>query len=264
MVTSQTAQITAADRLRGLAILLAAVAQILAGYLPILLDWQVTISDRSAAFRTPLVPAGYAFTIWGPLFLWLLALSVWQVLRPQFALALLRPVGWWIALLFTIAALWELYVPWQSLDWVSAALLLVALTIVLGVAFFLRRQPALTQGERWLLVFPIFALAGWLTAAFFANLSSTLLAVGPVWLNPEKLPVALVLLALLFALGASVALRLASYAYVIPLAWALIAVVVSNLTWANLPPLALAAGCSALLVLAAPLLSRKKQRGTPR
>ncbi len=258
MVASASEQITAADRLRAVAILLAAVAQILAGYLPILLDWQVTISDRSAALRTPLVPAGYAFAIWGPLFLWLLALSLWQLLRPRFALALLRRIGWWIALLFGISAIWEVYVPWQTLDWVSAALLLSALGIAIGVSFVLRRQEQLSSEERWLLAFPLFALAGWLTAAFFANLSSSLLADGPVWLSPLELPVALSLLALLFALGASVALRLASYAYVLPLTWALVAVLVSNVTWAYLPPLALAAGFCALLVLVAPLLGRRR------
>ncbi|MEQ8654074.1 MAG: hypothetical protein RIC87_16535 [Kiloniellales bacterium] len=257
MVVAETAQITPADRLRGIALLLAAVAQILAGYLPILLDWPVTISDRSAALRTPLVPAGYAFSIWGLLFAWLLALSAWQLLQPRFALLQLRRVGWWIAVLFTIAAVWELYVPWQTLDWVSAILLLAALGIALGVSFVLHRDQGLTTSERWLLAYPLYALAGWLTAAFFANLSSTLMAAGPVWLNPVRLPVALALLAILFVLGASVALRLGAYAYVLPLVWALAAVAVSNLTWAYMPPLAIAAGVSALLLLAAPLLSRR-------
>ncbi len=258
MVDPDRQRIVLSDRLRAIVLLLAAIAQVLAGYLPILLEWQVTISDRSASLRTPLVPAGYAFSIWGLLFLWLLALAVWQTLRPQLSSLLLRSCGWWIALLFAIQTVWELYVPWQNLDWVSALLLLAALGIALGLAFVLRRSPPSSKAERWLLVYPIMALAGWLTAAFFANLSSTLLFAGPTWLSPTELAVDLALLALLFTLGASVALRLASYAYVLPLAWALVAVGVSNVTWAYLPPLALAAGFCALLLLAAPLLARNR------
>ncbi len=256
MERSIARDITAGDRLRAGALFLAALAQILAGYLPILLDWPLTISERAAEMRTPLVPAGYAFSIWGPLFLWLLALAVWQGLQANLAAPLLRTSGWWIALLFTVNTLWELYVPWRGLDWGSSLLLLLALCLVLGLCFALRRQDAPGRVERWLLVYPAMALAGWLTAAFFANLSSTLLAVGPIWLSPLELPVSLALLALLFALGVSVGLRLGSYAYVLPLVWAFAAVTVSNVTWAYLPPLALAAAFSALLLLLAPLLAR--------
>ncbi len=240
------------DALRAALLVAAAVVQILVGYLPILLDWPVTIAARSAALRTPLVPAGYAFAIWGPLFLWFLVLAVRQALPDE--RARLPRAGWLIALVFALNAAWELYVPWRNLDWGSSLILLVALCLALGLGIVLGDRLTGAR-DRWFLVYPLQALAGWLTAAFFANLSSTLALAG---LTVQTPAVSLLLLALLLVLAAAAALRMASYAYVLPAVWALVALVVSNLTWADNPLVAVAAGLGAILLLGLPLLRRSR------
>lgn len=241
------------DALRATLLLAAAVAQILAGYLPILLDWPVTIAARSAELRTPLVPAGYAFAIWGPLFLWFLVLAVRQALPGE--RARLPRAGWLIALVFALNAAWEVYVPWRDLDWGSSLILLASLCLALGLGIALGDRLTAAR-DRWFLVYPLQALAGWLTAAFFANLSSTLVLAG---LTSEGSTVSLLLLALLLVVAVAAALRMASYAYVLPAVWALIALVVSNLTWADNPLMAITAGLGAVLLLGLPLLRRGRR-----
>jgi len=64
-----------------------------AGYLPILLDWPMTIAGRSAAVSTPLVPAGYACIIWAPLSLRLSVLAFWRTRLQGRTLDLCRPAA---------------------------------------------------------------------------------------------------------------------------------------------------------------------------
>ncbi|MBC6416803.1 MAG: hypothetical protein GDA47_03160, partial [Rhodospirillales bacterium] len=217
----------------------------------------MTIADRSAAVRTPLVPAGYAFIIWAPLFLGLSMLAFWLTRPPG------RTLGPGVALpliaILALNGLWEVYVPLRGLDSGSAGILFVSLLLSLGLSLRVAPCSARNWQERWLLALPILALAGWLTAAFFANLSSMLLASGVAWIDPNRLPVALTLLALLFALGFAMALRLASYAYVLPLVWALAAVTVSNVTWFERYTIAVAAALAGLILLAIPPIARLRR-----
>src|SRR5512138_3929929 len=78
-----------------LSVLLALTVNILASALP--LNGQNTgeISDR---FKVYFVPAGYVFSIWGLIYIGLIAYAVYQALPSQRENPRLRATGWWIAL----------------------------------------------------------------------------------------------------------------------------------------------------------------------
>jgi benzodiazapine receptor len=87
------------DRLRQLSVVLTVlvtiVVNVLANALPINGLDQRQISDR---FRVYFVPAGYAFSIWGLIYIGLVAFAILQALPSQRQNPRLRAVGWWVVL----------------------------------------------------------------------------------------------------------------------------------------------------------------------
>ena len=87
------------DTLRQISVILTILATIvvnaLANALPINGQNTGQISDR---FQVYFVPAGYVFSIWGLIYLGLIAFAIFQALPSQRENPRLRRVGWWIAL----------------------------------------------------------------------------------------------------------------------------------------------------------------------
>src|SRR4030066_1737604 len=87
------------DNLRQISVILTILATIvvnaLANALPINAQNTGQISDR---FHVYFFPAGYVFSIWGLIYLGLIAFAIFQALPSQRENPRLRKVGWWIAL----------------------------------------------------------------------------------------------------------------------------------------------------------------------
>lgn len=185
----------------------------------------------------PVQPAGYAFSIWGLIYAWLIVSAGyglwrraddpgWQAARPALLASLTGGVFWlWVA---------ERTVPGATLlIWAMLATALVALVRT-------------TPRDRWLLQAPVAIYAGWLTAA--SCVSVGLILAGWGWTGQTT--AALLSLALALALGIAVQMRLPrSPEYGLTLVWALIAVMVSNVHPLNLL-VAVLAGVGALMMTA--------------
>ena len=247
-----TDPIRAADRIRARSVLALAVGQIVTTASPLIFGFSETVPSRAEAVEHSLVPAIYAFAIWSLIYLGALVFAVWQVLPRNLANPLARRIGWLAAAMYAINTVWQIWVPAFGLDWVSAVLLAgeAALGIVaLGRIRDLGR--ALTGFERWGAVAPLGLLTGWVTAASFVGLSSTLIATGSTLADPRQLPVAAALLsgAIVFCAFAVNATR--SWFQAAGIVWALVAIAVANVLRAPEPMLALiAAGGVGLVLLA--------------
>lgn len=166
------------DQLRRLLLLLLPVAQILAALLPAF-GIGTSMAAVSAASRTPVVPAGYAFSIWGVIFALSLAYGIWQALPANRGSALARRTGWPLAGAFAADTLWQ--VVSQISGRVGFGLLvviLIGLACALVALFLARGTPEDGLGARWIVAPLTGLLAGWLTAAAFVNLSSAARAAG--------------------------------------------------------------------------------------
>ena len=157
-----------------LAIVLAVVFQIGAGFLPSLGVGE-EIGSRSDAVRSLITPAGWAFAIWGPLFFGSVLFAIYQLLPAQRDDTLLARVGWPAAGVFAANGAWSVYVQSFDLTAISVAIIVAGLICVLTpylriVAF----ERPFTVAERWLVMLPLCALAAWLTAATIVNIASTL------------------------------------------------------------------------------------------
>lgn len=155
------------------AIILAVVIQIGAGFLPQIGIGQ-EIGERSDAVRTLITPVGWAFAIWGPLFVLSVLFAIWQALPKQKNNGLLAQIGWPAAIALAAQGVWSTYTQIDNLTFVSVAIILVSLAALSYVARALASAPSLTPAER-LFAAPAFtALAAWLTAASVVNVAAML------------------------------------------------------------------------------------------
>jgi pimeloyl-ACP methyl ester carboxylesterase len=248
----------ALDALRAGLVLLLAIGQALMAFWPDLRGWPDTISTRSAALDTPVVPVPPTFAIWGLIFLSCGAFAVWQALPANWGDPLLREVGWIALALFAGNVLWEAWVPRRGLDWTSVAIVVGELTLALWLLFAVTAA-GLSGWEWWLVAFPFGLFAGWVSAATFVNLSSTMMrpfagrpvrTTGP---DPRRPAVALALIGGAAALGLVVSLLSGAWPYALAVTWALGGIVLANRSRTTIGGTAVAGALAvALAVLASP------------
>lgn len=242
------------DRTRRLIVLASALFAVVAGQLQQFAGLGQTPAEFSADSDATLRVVGWAFAIWGPIYLGLIAYAVRQVL-PQTGesdvirwfgwpsvLALLG-IGWWI-----LAAAWDAEVATIVLIFGSLIVLLIPL---LGHAGAIRALPR-SDRDRWLTVWPLAALAGWLTVASPVNLLTVATGNGdlPSALPPTAWAVAALAVVTIFAL--LVTWRTRVWAYPVPVAWGLLGVFVAEQAKGN-ATLAFGALAASLIVLGAAL-----------
>ncbi|WP_312690073.1 hypothetical protein [Brevundimonas nasdae] len=245
---------TPAQRTRRMIVLLAALFAIAAPIIQNLAGLGLTQAEFAADGNTTLRVAGYAFSIWGLLYLGLLAYAVRQVLPQTGESTLINRLGWpSVVTLFgigfwIIVAAMNLKAASVIIIFASLIALLVPLLVFGGTIQALGRF----DRDRMLTVWPLAGLAGWLTVAAPLNLITTATAFDalPTALTPTGWAVAAVVVTALIAIG--VTARLRTLAYPLPVAWGLLGAFVAEQP--DNPALAFTALAAAILVLLAGVL----------
>ncbi|SDX97094.1 hypothetical protein [Citreimonas salinaria] len=164
----------------------------------------------------PVQPAGYAFSIWGLIYVWLIASALfglfrrmddpdWAPMRAPLVVSLVIGSVWlWVAQMSPVAA--------TVLIWVMLAGALLSLFRV-------------GDTDRWLQQAPVAIYAGWLTAASCVSLG--LLLAGYGWLGETPAALVALGLALVLAIATQYALHRAPE-YGVTVIWALVGVIVAN------------------------------------
>jgi hypothetical protein len=184
----------------------------------------------------PVQPAGYAFSIWGLIYVWLIVGMGWGLWKRREDY-LWHDMRLPLALSLFVGCFW-LAVAVASPVW--AAVLIWVMLITALYALF--RSPRVDRGFAAL---PVGLYAGWLSAASCVSLG--LLAAGYGWMSGPTAGLVFVGLAIVIAAGVQSSLMRAP-TYGIAVIWALIAVVVANM--ATAPSVAaLAAGGAIALIL---------------
>jgi hypothetical protein len=163
------------DILRQFAVVLTAISQVYFSY---------TIGREVGGIaqenRSLILPASYAFSIWGAIFLLCLLYAVYQALPANRESPIFQAVGWWSAGAFLCNTLWnQIFINRQ---FVLSQIVIFCGLVCAGMAFFRFVRTAspgrLTSIENWI-VGPAFGLLfGWLTAANIVGLASVLVAKG--------------------------------------------------------------------------------------
>jgi hypothetical protein len=194
--------------------------------------------------RPAILPAGYAFSIWGLIYAWLVIHGGFGLWRRA------EDAGWDRVRLpligsLAVGTIW-LWVATRS-PIVASVLIAVMLALALAALIRARREP-----DRWLLLAPIAIYAGWLTAA--TGVSVGILLAGHGWLPDTWAAVVMLSAALVLAAGMQWYLGRAPE-YGLTVIWALVAVIVANGN-GNLAVSALAAAGIAGMALIAGLARR--------
>jgi hypothetical protein len=255
----------AVDWLRQLANVVAAVGQIAAA-------WYVVrartdqFTQPFAGGDPPVIPAEYAFSIWGLIYAGAVAYATWQALPRNAARPLLRRIGWFTAIAFAATGAWVLVAQQPERVWYTVALLLL-LTGALGAALWqIVRERArivepFSRADRLLLVAPLSVFAGWGSVACFANIASALRVTGVT--APGRAETLLGLGMIVTAsLGAALATRVlrGNRWYAGTVVWALVGIAVGSVTGARRPvnfTVAVVALAGAVLVATAGLARRR-------
>ena len=197
-----------------------------------------TAGEVSALVEIPFTPAGYVFSIWGLIYLGLLAYSLWQ-LRPASAGsrrldAIVTPY------LVSAAANMAWIFCWHWLRFGDALLVILVLLVSLVLIYRrLRREPPASPAERWIVDATFSLYCGWLCVATLANLGVWLESIDgwPFGLDATSWSVAtLVFAASVFAI---VGLRTRDVVYVAVLVWAAVGIalrdeqvqIVASIAW---------------------------------
>ena len=247
--------VTVLDRLRAVLVLVGAVSQMVLGYLPDLLGWENSIAQRSAEARTPLVPAGWAFAIWAPLFLGSIAFAVYHALPSQLRDPLMRKIGWLVAAAFAGNSAWSLYTPINGLDWTGFILLEMILVSLLLAVLVIRRAGRLSVG-RTVALAPIYGLAGWISIASPVAISQVAAFTGWNPLGLSAATSAYLTLAVGAALAFGFSLVARSWVYTGAIAWGLFGVFMINRPQ-GMDALAYTALALAALVLVAAFIGKR-------
>lgn len=147
------------------------VVNVLANALPINGLNTGEISDR---FQVYFVPAGYVFSIWGVIYLGLIAFAVFQALPSQRENLRLEATGWWIVLAGVANSAWIFLWHYEQFPLTLIAMLaLLAALIVTYLRLGIGRG-AVSAAETWAARVPFSVYLGWITVATVANVTSLL------------------------------------------------------------------------------------------
>ncbi len=185
----------------------------------------------------PIQPAGYAFSIWGLIYLWLILHAGYGLLAHADDPAWDAP-RWPLFLSLAIGASWLAVAERDPI--LATILIWIMLAAALAALAMTRSQP-----DRWLLQAPLAVYAGWLTAASCASLGIT--GAGFGWIT-DGLGWAVIGLGLALGIGilVQVLLRRAPE-FGLTIAWAVAAIAVNN--WDDHVEVAVIAVAGTLLML---------------
>ncbi|GAD54956.1 hypothetical protein [Limimaricola cinnabarinus] len=182
----------------------------------------------------PVQPAGWAFSIWGLIYLWLIVSAAYGVRKRP------RAEDWRRARLPLLVAL-GIGTPWLAIA--NASAIWATITIFIMAAGAIGAFLMAPERDVWLARVPYGIFAGWLSAASFVSLGSTAAGYGLV-MNQTGWAILCIILATLLALAVqSHRPRAASYGLTV--AWALMAIVVAN--GFNVPGVVALASLAAIL-----------------
>ncbi|MBU6119296.1 tryptophan-rich sensory protein [Hymenobacter siberiensis] len=219
-----------------------------------------TMGAVSAKYPTLFTPAGYAFSIWGLIFLALTIYAVWQLLPAQRRISLPDALAKPLTLASVATGAWVVLFAYELiLPSVGVMLLILGCLIV---AYGRARRRIFADAAPALAGVPFSLYLGWISVASVINITIGLQQLG--WQTAEGASVTLTLglIFVVVALGLIMSRVFRDMVFPLVVAWALVAVWVVRLR--EVPELGWAALIGAAVVaIAGVVLSRLGGRKTP-
>lgn len=238
-----------ADHLRQALVLLFALAQIPISIATTYGGLDFVESTQSFFTNPPIVPASYAFSIWGLIYAWTIVYAIYQFLPSQLKNKRFRRIGWLSALSFAGTSLWLVFALYNK-AWLTMATMLVILGALLMIMRDFMEHPSLDSNEKLLVFAPLSVFAGWISVATFANLASVLAYSGWYFYGAFELSWTLGFI-LAAGLLSSLLTRAThrNWGYSLTVLWGLAGIIVANMQAGNSQIVALTSLISLILFL---------------
>jgi hypothetical protein len=219
------------------------------------------ISDR---FQVYFVPAGYVFSIWGVIYIGLIAYAIYQAMPAQRQNPRLQATGWWVALGGLANIAWIFLWHYELFPLTIIAMLILLATLIVTYQRLGIGRTRVSPGERWAVHLPFSIYLGWITVATVANITSLL-----YYLNwdgfglPPEVWMWIVLAAVL-AIAVLMNFTRRDIAYTLVILWALAGIAIKHAAVAEVAiPTWITFGLVALTLGAAYLLRKPEQELKP-
>jgi hypothetical protein len=239
-----------------LAMLAALTVNILSNALPLNGLNTGDISDR---FRVFFVPAGYVFSIWGPIYIGWIAFIVFQFRRAQKESPRMRALGYWFALSCVFNAAWLFCWHYELFGLSVLVMLALLATLILSYLRLDVSRARVGALERWSVDIPFGLYLGWVSVAAIANITSFLYYIQWDGFGISSEIWAVIMLAVASLLGLLMSRTRRDAAYLLVFVWAFSGIALKHLAT---PVVANAAWAAAGLALALAVLSILR-RGLP-
>jgi len=186
----------------------------------------LTTREISDSFDIYFVPAGYAFSIWGVIYLGLLAFAVFQALPKQLVDEHLAKVDAWFMLSNLANALWLVCFHYRQfiLALVFMGILLISLINIFKRLEIGKRK--MTAAWKWAVEIPFSIYFGWITVATIANTTQVLDFVGWDGFGISEEIWFLVVTIMIAVISALMSFNRRAFEYVLVLDWALVGIAV--------------------------------------
>jgi hypothetical protein len=177
-----------------------------------------------------IIPANYAFSIWGLIYLALIAFSIYQLQSSQRQNPGLQGSAYFLVIASIAQCIW-IYLFLARLFPLSCVAILGVLLPLIGMYRYLGiGQRQVSSQERWLIHFPISIYCAWITVATVVNVAVTLYSLdwdgwgidSPTW--------TVIMMVVSTAIAALVTIRGRNMTYAIVIAWALVAISIRQIS----------------------------------
>ncbi len=183
-----------------------------------------TTGEVSARFPILFTPAPVTFSIWGLIYLFLLAFVVYQLFPAQHTALFLNRIGYWFVLSCVLNCAW--LVLWHYERFVLTFIVMLGLLgSLIAIYQHLNIGYRRTSGrEKWAVHVPFSLYLGWISVATLANLSVVVYTLNLDSLGLPPLVFTLILVLIATGLAISMMLRRNEIAYPLVIVWALIGI----------------------------------------
>lgn len=231
-----------------------------------------TNGEVSDKYHTLITPAGYAFSIWGLIFLGLLAFAVYQALPMQRTNPRFQAVGWWVVLNAFCNAIWSPLFNTERIGLALVVILIMLFSLVMIEQWLLARPQvpllptdpdvtlpefAASPIETWLARIPFSIYFGWLTVATILNVAVYLRATAFSLMGLSESTWATAILIVGLLVGAIVFNRFRSVAYILVFTWAYAAIAAEQREYGQVQIVAVTGAIVAVVLAIIGLISRK-------
>jgi hypothetical protein len=179
-----------------------------------------SMPEISAKYASLFTPAGFTFSIWGVIYISLLAFVIWQALPAQRSSQKVAAVSPWFKLNCLANALWLVVWHYDLLLLSMLLMLVILVTLVRIYATLIREIGAAPFTEHLVLYLPFSIYTGWIVVATIANASILQFAWGWDDAGIGAVQWTLLKLALAGAVGATMILRFRDIPFALVVAWA--------------------------------------------